>query len=609
MTKKFITSIEVGNDTAASNAFIDFHSGSTPVDYDTRIIAPTGLGTGTNGMGTLRLVAGTLDFPYSHAINDSQSRTVNIHTGVTQSGFTKTVRIGTNSAAGSTTNITIGSTSGTSSITMNGTVSSTGDISAGGVLKSTYSVTNEGGEIQLSLPASGSTLSGPVVIDVYQDRLRIFDSVSLKGAYIDLTAAGASVGSNLLLPSNIAGGSANQILYQDGAGSTKFIVAPTDQYFLKYTTAGGFAWAAGTTAGFIGTTALQGASAAQSLTGISGITTSASATFSAANLSSGSSSNTLTITAGSNSNTGIATGGSLTLSGGSATGSGANDHFGGSVIISAGNANGTGVSNTGGDVTINAGTGTTPGVISIGTTTANSITIGKSAITTTINGGTIHAAGTNTLAPLTLTSGTNLTNIAAGAIEYDGTTLWATPSTNYGRASIPTMIYTSGSGTDLTATAENTLQNLFPAANDTITLPVGTYYVVFNISVVRGTVSTTSAQLALNIRGGGNAAGTFSGIAMGSGTNGGAAAAAAFAGTNITTTTSISAASTTASSRYNSTVTGILRITSAGTIIPQYNLSANLASAGTNTTVAALTNMVIQSIATSGSVAFTGGWG
>lgn len=79
-------------------------------------------------------------------------------------------------------------------------------------------------------------------------------------------------------------------------------------------------------------------------------------------------------------------------------------------------------------------------------------------------------------------------------------------------------------------------------------------------------------------------------------------------GANITLTTSISAASTTASSRYNSTVTGILRITSAGTITPQYNLSANLTSAGTNTTVAALTSMVIQSIATSGSATSTGGW-
>ena len=43
---------------------------------------------------------------------------------------------------------------------------------------------------------------------------------------------------------NIAGGAANKIVYQTGAGATSFITAPTvDETYLKWTSAGGFAWA------------------------------------------------------------------------------------------------------------------------------------------------------------------------------------------------------------------------------------------------------------------------------------------------------------------------------------------------------------------------------
>jgi len=74
-----------------------------------------------------------------------------------------------------------------------------GDIVAAGILKSNNSAVNEGGEIQLALPSSGSTLSTNVVIDVYQNRLRIFEAGgTTRGAYIDLSAATAGVGSNLL---------------------------------------------------------------------------------------------------------------------------------------------------------------------------------------------------------------------------------------------------------------------------------------------------------------------------------------------------------------------------------------------------------------------------
>lgn len=102
------------------------------------------------------------------------------------------------------TYLTTGSASSTyaalAGASFTGAISSTGNISAGGVLKSTASATNEGGQIELSLPSSGSTLSGTnVTIDVFQDKLRIFESGGTnRGVYIPLTSAGATVGTSLL---------------------------------------------------------------------------------------------------------------------------------------------------------------------------------------------------------------------------------------------------------------------------------------------------------------------------------------------------------------------------------------------------------------------------
>jgi hypothetical protein len=59
---------------------------------------------------------------------------------------------------------------------------------------------DEGGEILLGKAVSNTTLSGTgVTIDVYQNKLRIFEQGgSARGAYIDLSAASAGVGSDLL---------------------------------------------------------------------------------------------------------------------------------------------------------------------------------------------------------------------------------------------------------------------------------------------------------------------------------------------------------------------------------------------------------------------------
>ncbi len=76
------------------------------------------------------------------------------------------------------------------------------------VLASTQSSGDEGGQLDLALAATNTTLTGGIAIDVYQNRLRIFETGGTnRGAYIDLSAATAGVGSNLL--SGGGGGSSN----------------------------------------------------------------------------------------------------------------------------------------------------------------------------------------------------------------------------------------------------------------------------------------------------------------------------------------------------------------------------------------------------------------
>lgn len=63
---------------------------------------------------------------------------------------------------------------------------------------------DEGGEIKLANAVTNSVLSGDIIIDIYQNRLRFFESTGTnRGAFINLAAAATGVGTDLL-----AGGSA-----------------------------------------------------------------------------------------------------------------------------------------------------------------------------------------------------------------------------------------------------------------------------------------------------------------------------------------------------------------------------------------------------------------
>jgi hypothetical protein len=91
----------------------------------------------------------------------------------------------------------LGNTSTNWVVANSSVVVSTGTVK-GAILQSTQSSGDEGGQIDLAL-AANTTLSGGIAIDIYQNKLRIFETGgSNRGAYIDFTAAANGVASNLL---------------------------------------------------------------------------------------------------------------------------------------------------------------------------------------------------------------------------------------------------------------------------------------------------------------------------------------------------------------------------------------------------------------------------
>ena len=77
-------------------------------------------------------------------------------------------------------------------------ITAANNISAQVNLKSMYQAGDEGGEIFLNVPATNTTINNGVNIDVYQDKLRIWeDGGANRGYYLDMTAGASGVGTNL----------------------------------------------------------------------------------------------------------------------------------------------------------------------------------------------------------------------------------------------------------------------------------------------------------------------------------------------------------------------------------------------------------------------------
>jgi len=74
---------------------------------------------------------------------------------------------------------------------------------------------DEGGEIKLANAITNSVLTGDIVIDVYQNRLRFYESAGTnRGAFINLASAATGVGTDLL-----AGASATDTVARNAAGA------------------------------------------------------------------------------------------------------------------------------------------------------------------------------------------------------------------------------------------------------------------------------------------------------------------------------------------------------------------------------------------------------
>ena len=173
--------------------------------------------------------------------------------------------------------------------------------------------------------------------------------------------------------------------------------------------------------------------------------------------------------------------------------------------------------------------------------------------------------GTATQAPITLSSGTNLTTAAAGAIEYDGAAFYSTVAAS-SRGVVPSEQFVCLSS-PYTLTSQTAAQQLFNATtNGALTLAPGTYRFDCLFSLTSMSATTQSFGFAL----GGTATFTQEWEANA------AKAALATASTSLYSTFNTAAntaltANSTSTTGY-AVITGVIRVTVAGTVIPQVSL-------------------------------------
>jgi Ni,Fe-hydrogenase III small subunit len=172
----------------------------------TGLVSATGNVTANNGMFT------TIVNVASHT-----GAVVSVTGNVTANNgmFTNIVNVA--SHTGAVVSVT-GNVTGSNLLT-GGLISATGSV-YGVELWATQSSGDEGGQLNLANPASNSTIAGSsVTIDIYQNRFRIFEQGgTARGAFIDITACGAGVSTNLLAGGGggTPGGANTNVQFNDG---------------------------------------------------------------------------------------------------------------------------------------------------------------------------------------------------------------------------------------------------------------------------------------------------------------------------------------------------------------------------------------------------------
>lgn len=241
------------------------------------------------------------------------------------------------------------------------------------------------------------------------------------------------------------------------------------------------------------------------------------------------------------------------------------------------------------NLTINAkGSGT----ITIGSVSTGGITATRAV---TLSAGATASAGTASVAPFKMTSGTNLTTAAAGAWEYDGSVAYFTNNAS-NRGLMPSEQWAILQSATYTLTSQTAAQKLFNAStNGTITLPVGTFDFDCFYSLTSMSVSSGTFGFAL----GGTA--TFTQQWMSWANMATAATAANWQSTwNTAANTALTTANTTGTGQAR--VKGMIRVTVAGTIIPQVSLGVAAAAV-----VGVLSSFKIKQVSAN-STATIGNW-
>lgn len=212
---------------------------------------------------------------------------------------------------------------------------------------------------------------------------------------------------------------------------------------------------------------------------------------------------------------------------------------------------------------------------------------------TTTNGGIVTGAGTATVAPIVLTSGTNLTTAAAGALEFDGTAFYATAvaSSRQQLDAEQFVIATANS-----ATYSNTLLDSSTAApvfttttsgtaTGAVTLVAGKTYCfefMYNLTNTGTTSHTWATLLAGTATFSAGSSYSVSGVSFGTASTPATGGLQGFiASTTLSTPVVVTAASTSATEQVTVTGFGTLIINGAGTIIPSLKASARPGASGT----------------------------
>lgn len=186
-----------------------------------------------------------------------------------------------------------------------------------------------------------------------------------------------------------------------------------------------------------------------------------------------------------------------------------------------------------------------------------------------LKGGLQLAAGTTSLSPLTLQSGTSLTAATAGAMEYDGNLVYLTPNATAGRAFLPsTLIYRLNA--NLAGGTGTAAQKVLGVG---ITLPASTIYEFEYLFTFTKTAGTTGHSVSLNFGGTATFNNALHSVVETSTNTAGTTAALQFV-TSMGSTISYNMGST-ASVSLTAIGRGTVSVNATGTLIPQFTLSAN----------------------------------